>query len=394
MNLLRTSVVAGALALNLVGVAASADEPRWYRGNTHVHGTVEGLPQETVSGWYRQHGYDFIVQTEHEKVVDATASSEPGKFIVIPGQEITQMVRDDGHPDGVRHTHVNGLGLRTAIMPIRNEVPRPPEFKMGKITPEMFRGWTTQIAPQMTPAAAYARNLAEIRSQGAVPQINHPNLNWSVRLGDLMDLTGPYLLEIANGYPFSNNLGGVSNTGEVALSTEQLWDALLSAGKIVWGVASDDAHEYSGFERNEAMTPGKGWVNVKAASLTPAAITRALGAGQFYASNGVKLKDVQADERGIAIAIDYLPEVVSHMLPSARFKTTFIGRNGRVLQESYGDAVSYIFHGDEQYVRAVIMDSDGRKAWVQPVFTDGRSRLMSSILRDSETAAVLPQPAP
>jgi hypothetical protein len=209
-----------------------------------------------------------------------------------------------------------------------------------------------------------------------------------------MELTGPYLLEIANGYPFSNNLGGVSNTGEVALSTEQLWDALLSAGKIVWGVASDDAHEYSGFERNEAMTPGKGWVNVKAASLTPAAITRALGAGQFYASNGVTLKDVQADERGIAIAIDYLPEVVSHMLPSARFKTTFIGRNGRVLQESHGDAVSYTFRGDDQYVRAVIMDSDGRKAWVQPVFTDGRSRLMSSILRDSETAAGLPRPAP
>lgn len=384
MNI-RMSPQYSLLALVAWIASASPEDLNWYRGNTHVHGTVEGWPQERICSWYREHGYDFIAQTEHEKIVDASSCNVDNKFLVIPGQEITQWVRDEKHPDGVRHVHVNGIGMRTAILPLQNAAP-PLSKKDGEVTYEIFREWAMKTGPDITPLQSYLRNLAEIRKQGGVPQVNHPNLNWSVRPGDLLSLPGPYLLEIINGYPFSNNLGGVSNSGEVGLSAEALWDVLLSAGNVVWGAAADDSHDYAAFDMKNAMTPGKGWIVVRAASLTPAAINRSLLAGQFYASNGIELKDVRADEHSLAISIDYLPEAVAIFRPSARFRTMFIGRHGRILHEAHGVAVSYSFRGDEQYVRAVIMDSDGRKAWTQPVFLDGRDRLLSFQPSASEEA--------
>jgi hypothetical protein len=51
-----------------------------------------------------------------------------------------------------------------------------------------------------------------------------------------------------------------------------------------------------------------------------------------------------------------------------RYATRFIGADGKVLAEVYGLAPRYRFRGDEVYVRASIVDSDGRKAWTQPFF--------------------------
>jgi hypothetical protein len=45
----------------------------------------------------------------------------------------------------------------------------------------------------------------------------------------------------------------------------------------------------------------------------------------------------------------------------------FIGRGGVVLREAVEPAASYTFTGSEGYVRAKVIDSNGRFAWVQPV---------------------------
>lgn len=52
----------------------------------------------------------------------------------------------------------------------------------------------------------------------------------------------------------------------------------------------------------------------------------------------------------------------------SRFLMRFIGKGGRVLAEVTGLAPRYIIRGDEGYVRASINDSNGRRAWTQPVF--------------------------
>jgi hypothetical protein len=268
---------------------------------------------------------------------------------------------------------VNGLGLRSVILPLEGK-PDPPGTRRNQLTPDRYRKLAQETSPKITPLESYRRNIGEIRKQDGVPQVNHPNLNWSVRPEDLMDLEGPYLLEIANRYPFSNNEGGVTADGRKALSTEALWDVLLSAGKIAWAVASDDAHDYTNFDQRDKPTPGKGWVVVRADTLSEAAVKHALLTGNFYASTGVELRSVKADKRRVEIQIENLPQIVPHMVPDPGFKTAFIGKNGRVLKEAYGRAVTYDVRGDEVYVRATIVDSDGRKAWTQPVFLDDRLR--------------------
>ena len=50
-----------------------------------------------------------------------------------------------------------------------------------------------------------------------------------------------------------------------------------------------------------------------------------------------------------------------------RYRTTFIGRGGRVLASVAGFDARYDIRGNEGYVRAVVTDSNGRRAWTQPV---------------------------
>lgn len=49
------------------------------------------------------------------------------------------------------------------------------------------------------------------------------------------------------------------------------------------------------------------------------------------------------------------------------YRIQFIGRGGRVLQESLEPRATYRVRGDEGYVRARVLESNGDMAWTQPV---------------------------
>jgi len=358
------------VALALVSALAHADQQvansparHWYRGNTHAH-TINGdgnVSPDTVVRWYREHGYHFIFLTEHEYVADVAPLNAlhgaPGRFLVIKGQEVTQVLADDTHPEGVRHAHVNALGINQLVMPLSKEP--------GGI-----------VASGITMADAYKRNFAAIRAAGAIPQVNHPNFRWSVKPEHLAALTGPFLLEIANGFPSANNLGGKDENGNVALSTEALWDVLLSDGKQVWGVASDDSHDYRHLDDPTSERPGKAWIVVRTTELTAKAVLDAILRGEFFASNGVALEDYLVDRDSVTITIKRPRDPRG---PDDRlFTTQFIGKHGRVLHEAGGLKPSYTFRGDEGYVRAVITDSNGMRAWTQPVMLNTRRQMGDS----------------
>ncbi len=317
-----------------------------------------------MARWYKEHGYQFLVITDHEHLTDVAplneAYGEAGKFLVLRGQEITQVIADPHHLGGVRHAHVNGINTDRLIMPLL------PSDGAGK------QGILSIAATGVSMFDAYQRNLAEIEKAGGLPQINHPNLLWSVELKDLLPIERPFLFEIWNGYPDSNNLGGTNEEGDVAPSAESLWDSLLTAGKVVWAVGSDDSHTYYEFDKPNSPSPGRAWVVACAPQLTVEAIVDALKHGRFYASTGVKLRSYAVDANRISIDIERPADWSPNLTPSTRYTTRFLGRGGRVLGEVFGLAPRYTFHGDEAYVRASIIDSDGRRAWTQPVFRDGR----------------------
>ena len=94
-------------------------------------------------------------------------------------------------------------------------------------------------------------------------------------------------------------------------------------------------------------------------AFTGAAIFSALERGDFYASTGVELSDYQVTDKGITITIKETA--------SSKYRIQFIGRNGRLLHEATASPATYTFAGDERYVRAKILESNGRVAWTQPV---------------------------
>jgi predicted metal-dependent phosphoesterase TrpH len=295
----------------------------WFKGNTHTH-TLESdgdSPPEEVAAWYRNRGYNFLVLSDHNVRTDPERYRElfTDEFILIPGEEVSSSY--DSRP-----VHINGININDVVVAQRGD----------------------------SLVDTIQRNVDAIREVQGAPHINHPNFGWAFGAEELAQVSDDRLLEIYNGHPSVHNDGG----GD-ALGMEAVWDYLLTRGKRIYGIAVDDAHHFQQIGR-EFANPGRGWVVVRAASLDPLSIVTALEAGRFYASTGVEIDDVVVDGRRLAV----------HIRPNGSFKftTRFIGAGGRVLLESGENPAVYELDGPEVYVRAVVRDSGGWRAWVQPAF--------------------------
>lgn len=304
---------------------SAAQELRWFKGNTHTH-TVnsdgDSTPDEVVR-WYREHGYNFLVLTDHNYLtpVDGLKAlhDAPGKFIVIQGEEVSDRF-------GSKQIHVNGLDVESLVEPQGGD----------------------------SAAGVVQRNVDAIRGAKGVPHVNHPNFNWALTADDLAKISGMKLFEIFNGHPLVNLHGG----GERP-SLEQMWDELLSRGVVLYGLAVDDAHHFKRPGDRNASLPGQGWIVVRAGSLETETILDAIERGEFYSSTGVELEDVLLSPELVRIAIRPRGETI--------YTSTFIGRGGEVLLETAANPAVYEPRGDEGYVRVRIRDSNGLLAWTQPV---------------------------
>ncbi len=302
---------------------------RWYKGNIHTHTTEsdgDAEPAKVVS-WFRRHGYDFLVLSDHNHLTIFEYGAGKRRFkkpLLVPGEEVSANIKGGDVP-----IHINGIGLSRVVEPI----------DAGEIVP------TIQA------------NVNAIRQAGGISSINHPNYKWAFDHTHLRLIEGLNMLEVFNGHPATNVYGGPGK-----FSYDEIWDGVLSAGVVVFGVATDDSHNYHDFSPAKS-NPGRGWVSVRAAELSQEAIVDGLATGEFYASSGVALKDLEASEDGIRLEIE--PE------PFRLYTTRFTGKDGKLLAEVPGEEAEYVPRGDEGYVRAVVTSSGHMKAWTQPVFLPG-----------------------
>ena len=320
----RTITLVYALFL-LVPSAGSAD---WFKGNTHTHTTLSDgdSPPETVAKWYKDHGYQFVVMTDHNKTGDGGMQArfgEEGRFLVITGNEISCV--SEGKP--VHLTAVNPSGVLVQLN-------------------------------DSTVVSTLRKNVDAIRAAGATPIINHPNFMWAFGAEEMGKAGRFSLFEIQNSHPMVNNLGGGGKP-----DTEEMWDALLTKGMRVYGVASDDTHTLKDFLPRLA-NPGRGWVCVRCDSLTPEAVASALERGNFYTSTGVELEEVASDGKSLVVTVK--------PAGNTAYTIDFIGRGGKVLARKYETKGAYRITGKEGYVRVRITDSNGFRAWTQPVFAWGK----------------------
>ena len=304
---------------------------KFYRGNTHTHSVRSDgdSPPEEVVQWYHDNGYHFLVMTDHNQAAKKGEfeKQETPDFKVIAGEEVSYASHRDDKQVSV---HVNSLcSTKTAN---------------GKIIDPVANALQTAIDSILT-------------QPGAVAQINHPNFEWALGFEDILSSQGALLMEVANQHPYVHNAGDATHP-----SVESLWDRLLSAGKLLYGIADDDMHDLKrdpGFEKRLA---GQGWVQVAADELSDSSICAALKGGRFYASTGIELSKIST--QGGRLQLSITPRA-----PTAAYTTDFIGKNGEVLARVTGLEPSYTLRGDETYVRARVSGPEQIQAWVQPTFT-------------------------
>ncbi|MEZ4424192.1 MAG: CehA/McbA family metallohydrolase [Gemmatimonadota bacterium] len=296
----------------------------WLKGNTHTH-TLESdgdSPPEYVAGWYKEHGYDFLVLSDHNVFTDPATLAHlvDSTFLLIPGEEVTSSFER-------APVHVNGLGLPGLVEP------RSAESLLATVQ----------------------ANVDAIREVEGVPHINHPNFGWAIPQDVLAQVRNDKLLEIHNGHPTVHNHGGDDRPG-----LEEIWDYLLTGGKRIYGIAVDDAHHFQGEFAADRANPGRAWVVVRASRLDAREILENLEKGWFYASTGPELETVEVEPTRIRIRIRPQGDF--------RYTTVFVGAGGTELARVGGLDASYALRGDEGYVRARVVDSGGRRAWIQPVW--------------------------
>lgn len=399
-------------------VLESNAELKWYRGNMHTHSlwTDGDDYPEMIALWYREHDYDFLVFTDHNMLLrgerwisidgnkggrkafeklnasfaDWTETREmdgelkvrlktfdevferlavPQEFLLIQGEEITD--RSGNTPVHMCATNVSEL--------------LPP-----------MHGENVQDVMQQNISAAIARR--ERTGQKTLVHLNHPNFGWAVTAEQLMAVVGENFFEVYNGHPSVRNKGDDTHA-----STERMWDIINTWRlskldlPLMYGLATDDGHNYHLTQSGKGSQPGRGWIEVLSASLDPDSLVESIERGRFYSSSGVRLKQVSFQDRALTVEID--AEV------GVEYRIQFIGTRkgfddatqpasddaslaagltrkysndvGMILHEVEGGTATYQTTKEDLYVRAVITSSrrhpnpaesgEYERAWVQPI---------------------------
>lgn len=315
--LLMVFVLAGPSA----GVAVQADTPsvaKWYKGNLHTHTTLsdgDSAPEKVIA-WYLENDYDFLAVTDHNVIMPLEPYQDlvGKKMLLISANEVSDKFASAS-------VHILALGLTDT---------------------------TLQPAGGNSLVAVLQNNIDAINGTGALPIVAHPNHRWSFTDQEMLQVKNYTLFEVLNAHPRVNNFGGGGH-----ISTEEIWDRILSAGRVMYGIGTDDMHKL-------ATYPGKSWIMVKADELSEKAIFAALKKGDFYVSTGVLLEEYIVT-----------PEFMRLKLPVVgltRYTTRFIGQNGRVLKTDLSSEPRYFFSGEETYIRVKVIDSNGLLLLTQPYF--------------------------
>jgi hypothetical protein len=438
-SIFPTALLAFALSpLGFGQAAGPTAQPQWFKGNLHTHSLWsdgDDYP-EMIADWYKQKGYHFLGISDHnilqqgekwfelkapvsiagnvnqrgggpvlEKYLRrfgpdwvelreadgkrsvrlkplteyAAVLNEPGKFLMIPSEEITsawKRAKTATTPEMTGPVHINLTNPREFVSPAEGD----------------------NAVAVMDKVLAAVDAQREKTGQPMFAHINHPNFRYGITAEELTEVKREKFFEVYNGHAQVLNDGDATH-----LSMDAMWDVMLARrlGElglgVVYGVGVDDSHNYHEMAIGKS-NPGRGWVMVRAKHLTAESIVKAMEAGDFYASSGVTLTDVKQEKNRLSISIRAEPGVTyrtqfigtrkgasmaSELIPPEKdHQRTLPHRRyskevGAVLSEVTGANASYTLRGDELYVRAKIISSKPKvngsvrdefeTAWTQPL---------------------------
>lgn len=290
---------------------------QFWRGNVHGHSTNSDgrLSPEEACAAYREQGYDFVCLSDHFRPkfnfpVSDTRGYRANGFTTILGAEVHAPVTTRGV-----EWHILAVGL-------------PADFPATR---------ETETGVELARRCANA---------GAFVAIAHPAW-YNLEFEDALALEAAHAVEVYN-----HTSAVHTSRGDSAA----MWDALLSAGRRITGIAVDDSHWKPG-------TPDAfgGWVMVKAEENDPDALLAALKAGRFYATQGPEISALRRVDDKIVLRCSPATQVfaVGPVATATHVTGSALTRATLPLEKFEGS-----------WCRIVVRDAMGRQAWTNPLWLD------------------------
>ncbi len=292
------------------------------KGGLHCHTTRSdgrGTPEEVIRLHY-ENGYDFLALTDH-RYYNYTNFAPDVPITIIPGMEYD-------------NTFERGKGFRC--------------FHTVCIGPAKEDGNGYEQDERLDSGKAknqeeYQPYLDEIHAKNNLTVYCHPE--WSSTPARYFEkLEGNFAMEIWNsGCVIEDDMD----------TDAAYWDELLGQGKRIYGVATDDGH---GMNHH-----CKGWVRVRAENNINS-ILAALKDGKFYSSCGPEIYNFYYDE---GVAVVECSAACKIRLHSDMHPTRIVrSADGTLTRAEFNIGEGY------DYIRAVVIDKDGKYAWTNPIFLD------------------------
>lgn len=289
------------------------------KGGLHCHTTRsdgKGSPEEVIR-MHAQNGYDFLALTDHRQYNYQNFAPETD-IVIVPGMEL-----DGNLPErGVHCYHTVCIGPDQA-------------HGNGFVQDQRFDSLKVTCQEEYQPLLDMAHE------NGNMTIYCHPE--WSNTPACEFDrLEGNFAMEIWNS-------GCVI---ECEMDDDAAgWDELLRQGRKIYGVATDDGHAMS----HHCV----GWVRVNA-ERNLNSILKALKDGAFYASTGPEIYDFYVDDGKAVVKCSPVDRVRFHY---GYAPTRIVDGQGEVIEKAEFEVPEYY-----TYIRAVVIDEEGRKAWTNPIF--------------------------
>ena len=287
----------------------ATDTRPWFKADLHTHHTYQSPLKDEIAK-YREAGYQFLVLSTKDmqspKDVEKYSTAE---MLIVSGVEQAFLSRKN------RLAHVLGFRIKT---PLR-----------------FTDTWSLK--------EGYAKLRAKNRN--VVLGINHPHdQRWS--LEDILEAAdeGVILFEL-------NSISMKQGEFETAL-----WDEALTRGARLYAMLTNDVHQISDID-------AYGYIMIHAASLDLKAVAESLNTGDFYAKeSGCSAMPLRYE----IVETDGGKTLVIETEGTAEIR---IIADGGVVRASFkSDNARYPIAGDETYLRAEILDSQGWYVFLQPFF--------------------------
>jgi len=229
-----------------------------------------------------------------------------------------------------------------------------PSTSVGELWHILAAGLPLDFAPP-SPNETGPELAARARAQGAFVAIAHPA--WSrLTIEDGRALKDAHAVEV---YNHSNGLETDRGEGFYLL------DQLLNDGRKLTAIAGDDAH----FRHGDFDAFG-GFIEVKAESCEPQSLLQALKDGQFYSSQGPRIHDVSLNAREASVSCSPVHSIslvtgvsraifkIGRQITGATFDLSHLGKDNRAR------------NAPAAWLRVIIKDAAGRRAWTNPIWVD------------------------